>query len=59
MNTFCDFMNQFIMNVASYTFAVCIYGFVLYILAKVIISVICKAYQVLKDDWKSWRNRKS
>ena len=60
MNAFVEALNFFIGNVIVYTFLVAVYGFVLYNMGKVILSLIrCALYYIRRDikKYKSNRNK--
>ena len=54
MNAFVETLNFFIGNVIEYTFLVAVYGFVLYNMGKVILSLIRYALYYIRRDIKKY-----
>jgi hypothetical protein len=58
MNAFVETLNFFIGNVIEYTFLVAVYGFVLYNMGKVILSLIRYALYYIRRDIKKYKSNK-
>ena len=58
MNEFAEILNLFIANVISYTFFAAVYGFIIYIVGKIIFYLVSYAVYHIRRDINKYKSNK-